>query len=88
MNYYAQRKSIKNGEPQAVVNKYGTRDDMEYQYHLFCASAVKNDAGNEVDALEWGTIQNGVIERKRYDHPVVTPEPEDEPEEPVEEGAE
>ena len=70
MTYYSQRKSIKNGEPQAVNNRYGSRDDMEYQFHLYCASAVKNDAGNEMDSIEWGTIENGMIERKRYDHPV------------------
>ena len=47
---------------------------MEYQFHLYCASAVKNDAGNEMDSIEWGTLENGVIERKRYDHPVQEPE--------------
>lgn len=79
MTFYAQRKSINNGEPQAVVNKYGTQQEMEYQFHLFCASAVKTDV-RDIDAIEWGTIEQGVIERKKYTRPV----PE-EPEEVTEE---
>ena len=74
MTFYAQRKSINNGEPQAVVNKYGTQAEMEYQFHLFCASAVKTDV-RDLDSIEWGTIEQGVIERKRYTKPV--PEPEE-----------
>lgn len=73
MTYYAQRKSINNGEPQAVVNKYGTRTEMEYQFHLFCASAVKTDV-RDIDSIEWGTIEQGVIERKRYTRPASEPE--------------
>lgn len=69
MIYYAQRKSINNGDAQPVVNKYGTREEMEYQFHLFCASAVKTDI-RDVDAIEWGTIEGGVIERKKYIRPV------------------
>ena len=66
-HYYAQRKSIKGDQPQLPVNKYGTETEMEYQYLLFCASAVKNEAGNDFDALEWGTIEGGMKERKVYD---------------------
>ena len=73
MTFYAQRKSINNGEPQAVVNKYGTQQEMEYQFHLFCASAVKTDV-RDIDSIEWGTVEQGVIERKKY----VRPEPEPE----------
>lgn len=75
MTYYSQRKSIKDGTPQAVVNKYGDKVAMEYQFHLFCASAVKNEADNDLDAIEWGTVEGGVIERKKYAKP--TPEPEE-----------
>lgn len=75
MTFYAQRKSINNGEPQAVVNKYGTQQEMEYQFHLFCASAVKTDV-RDLDSIEWGTIEQGVIERKKYVRPA--PEPEEE----------
>ena len=81
MTFYAQRKSINNGEPQAVVNKYGTQQEMEYQFHLFCASAVKTDI-RDIDSIEWGTVEQGVIERKRYTKPV--PE-QTEPEEVSEE---
>lgn len=70
MQYYSQRKSIKNGEPVAPNNRYGTRAEMERQFHLYCASASTNADGNEVDAVEWGTIEQGVIERKRWTWPV------------------
>lgn len=74
MTFYAQRKSINNGETQPIINKYGTQQEMEYQFHLFCASAVKTDV-RDIDAIEWGTIEQGVIERKKYVRPV---EPEEE----------
>ena len=80
MTYYAQRKSINNGQPQPVVNKYGDRNEMEYQFHLFCASAVKTDI-RELDSIEWGTLEQGVIERKKYTYtPVVEPTEPTEPE--------
>ena len=78
--YYAQRKSILNGEPQAVNNRYGTRREMERQFHLYCANAC--DGATEpfdIDAIEWGTVEHGAIERKCYIKEI-QPEPE-EPEE-------
>ena len=77
MTYYAQRKSIKDGAPVPVNNRFGTRPDMERQFHLYCAQAATNNDGYEVDAIEWGTIEQGAIERKCYNNPVVTPEPEE-----------
>lgn len=71
--YYAQRKSIKNGEPVTPNNRYGTKEEMERQYHLYCASAATNADNNEVDSIEWGTIEDGVIDCKRWFKPV-TPE--------------
>ena len=76
MTYYSQRKSIKNGEPQSVNNRYGTRQEMERQFHLYCASAATNEAGNEVDSVEWGTVENGIIERKRWTWATEQTEPE------------
>lgn len=70
VTYYAQRKSIKNGEPVSPNNRYGTREEMERQYHLYCASAATNADGYDVDSVEWGTIENGVLESKRWTHPV------------------
>ena len=70
MTYYAQRKSIKNGEAQAINNRFGARADMERQYHLYCASAATNEAGNDVDSIEWGTIEHGALERKTWVWPV------------------
>ena len=76
MQYYSQRKSVKNGEPVAPNNRYGTRQEMERQYHLYCASAATNADNNEIDAVEWGTIEQGVIERKRWTWPTEQTEPE------------
>lgn len=76
MTYYSQRKSIKNGEPVTPNNRYGERAEMERQYHLYCASAATNEAQNEVDSVEWGTIEQGVLERKRWTWPVEETEPE------------
>ena len=67
MTYYSQRKSILNDEPQTINNRYGSQREMERQYHLFCANAC-DGAENpfDVDAIEWGTVEGGVIERKVY----------------------
>ena len=70
MTYYSQRKSVKNGQPVAPNNRYGERAEMERQFHLYCASAATNADNNEIDSVEWGTIEQGVIERKRWTWPV------------------
>lgn len=76
MTYYSQRKSILNGEPQAVVNKYGANRAMERQFHLFCANACDgDDYPFDVDSIEWGTVEGGVIERKVYAKSI--PEPDE-----------
>ena len=84
LTYYAQRKSILNGEPQTVNNRYGERRQMERQFHLYCANACDGeDFPFDKDSIEWGTIENGIIERKLYEKEVQPePEPEPEPEEP------
>lgn len=67
MTYYSQRKSILNGEPQAINNRYGDRRQMERQYHLFCANACDGTENPfDADSIEWGTIEGGAIERKVY----------------------
>ena len=81
MTYYSTRKTILNGEPQPATNKYGNRRQMERQYHLFCANA--NDGEEfafDVDSIEWGSIELGMIERKVYTKPMpdMTPAPEPE----------
>lgn len=84
MTYYAQRKSILNGTPQAVNNRYGTQREMERQFHLYCANACDGeDFPFDADSIEWGTVELGVIERKVYNKAVQL-EPE-EPEEVTEE---
>lgn len=64
--YYAYRQSVKDGKV-TTVNKNGTMEEMEYQYCLFRASSVKNEAGNDMDVCEWGSLQNGQYERKIYE---------------------
>lgn len=79
LHYYAQRKSI-NGEgvPQTPLNYYGTRRAMERQYCLFRANALSgDDFVNQIDAIEWGILENGSVERIVY---VKEPTPETEPE--------
>ena len=77
MTYYSQRKSILNGEPQAINNRYGDRRAMERQFHLFCANACDGEQFPfDIDSIEWGTVEGGVIERKVYTKPVPEPEPE------------
>ncbi len=80
VNYYAQRKSIKNGQPVAVSNRYGTRQEMLRQYFLYCANAATNQDENEFDSIEFGTIENGVLKVERFTQPVPEPEQEEEPE--------
>lgn len=79
MTYYAQRKSIRGGEPQAINNRFGERADMERQYHLYCASAATNADGNDVDSIEWGTVEQGALERKTWVWPVEEEPPVEEP---------
>ena len=76
MTYYSQRKSIKDGAAVAPNNRYGERNDMERQFHLYCASACTNADENELDSIEWGTLEQGIIERKTYTHPASEPEVE------------
>ena len=64
--YYAYRQSVKDGKV-TTVNKTGTKEDMEYQYCLFRASSVKNEADNDMDVCEWGSLQGGQNERMIYE---------------------
>lgn len=82
MTYYAQCKSVKNGVPQAPNNRYGQRAEMERQFHLYCAAAAINSNENDIDTVEWGTLEQGVLERRRWINTAPTSE---EGEESVEE---
>ena len=78
MTYYAERKTINNGTVQPINSRFGERRAMERQYHLYCANACDGeDYPNDMDSIEWGTIENGVIERKLYVKEIA-PEPEPE----------
>lgn len=75
VTYYAQRKTVINGQPQPVTNKYGTQRAMQRQFHLFCANALDGDEfANDVDSIEWGTLEQGAIERKVFAKLTPTPE--------------
>ena len=67
LTYYSQRKSITaDGTMDTVNNRYGERKAMERQYHLYCASACGDENTNLLDEIEWGTLENGILERKVY----------------------
>ena len=81
MFYYAERKTVENGVPKTTtVYKTGERTAMERQFYLFCASAVTNESGADLEVCEWGTLENGKIDRKVYYKPAPEPQPEPEPE--------
>lgn len=69
MTYYAIRRSIKNGEASSN-ERTGEKAQMERQFHLYCASAATNEAANEFDAVEWGTLEGGKLDRKVWDNRV------------------
>lgn len=66
--FYSQRKSIKNGEPQTINNRFGEQPEMLRQYFLYCASAATNADGNDFDSVEYGTIEGGVLKAERFDN--------------------
>lgn len=81
MFYYAERKTVENGVPKTTtVYKTGEYAAMDRQFHLFCASAAINESGADLEVCEWGTLENGKIERKVYRKPAPEPQPEPEPE--------
>lgn len=80
MTYYSTRRAILNKEPQPATNKYGNRRQMERQYHLFCANACDGEENPyDVDSIEWGTLEHGMIDRKCYikETPALEPETEE-----------
>ena len=78
MTYYSERKKVTNGTAIAPVYHTGERDAMERQFHLNCANVLDGtNPRNDIDVCEWGTIEGGAIERKRYNKPVPEPEPEE-----------
>jgi len=69
MTYYAIRRSIKNGVASSN-ERTGDKAAMERQFHLYCASCATNEAGNEFDAVEWGTLEGGKLDRKTWENTV------------------
>ena len=83
LHFYAQKKTVKNGAAQTPANySYDSRSDAEKQFHLLCASAIANADQNDIVSVEYGTIEQGIVERRFWDHtPEIQPEPEPEVEE-------
>ena len=81
LHFYAIKRPVKNGAPQTPGNyPYATRNDAERQFYSLCASAIANGDGNDCIAVEYGTIEQGAIERRFWDFSAPAPEPEEEPE--------
>lgn len=75
--YYAERRTINAGSQPVTVTKYGDRRGMERQFHLFCANALDGEAfPNDLDAIEWGTVEQGKLDRVVYKKEVELPEQE------------
>ena len=78
MLYYSERKKVNEGTAAAPVYHTGERDDMERQFHLNCANVLDSkNPRNDLDVCEWGTIEQGVLERKVYRKPAEPAEPEE-----------
>lgn len=77
MHFYAQKKTVKNGAAQTPANySYATRNEAERQYYLLCAAAIANNDGNDMISVEYGTIEEGIIERKFWSFETAAGEPE------------
>ena len=75
-HFYAIKQYYKNGTPQTPANyAYDNRNDAEKQFHLLCANAITNSDGADCHAIEWGTLEQGKLERNFYDHAVTPEEP-------------
>lgn len=70
--YYAQRKSIKDGKVE-FNSRTGDRAEMLRQYFLYCASAATNEAKNDYDFVDFGTIEQGQLKVESFNQ--VEPEP-------------
>lgn len=68
LHFYAQRKTVKNGNGVTPANYYyATRNEAERQYYLLCASAIQNQDDNDVVSVEYGTVEQGAVERRYWD---------------------
>lgn len=68
--YYSERKKVNNGKAEPPVYHSGERDAMERQFHLNCANVLDSaNLRNDLDVCEWGTIEQGALERKVYRKP-------------------
>lgn len=75
LHFYAQRKNIKDGAGLTPANYYyPTLEEAERQFHLLCASAIQNSDGYETSAVEYGSVERGIVDRKVYIFAVETQE--------------
>ena len=81
LHFYAMKRAVKNGTPQTPANyPYASRAEAERQFYLLCASAIANSDENDCIAVEYGTIEQGKVERRFWDFAEPAPEPEEEAE--------
>lgn len=76
MMYYTTKRTVKNGAAVTPANySYTEHADAEKQFHLLCANAITNADGNDLTAVEWGTVEQGAIERRVWiaETPAETP---------------
>lgn len=78
--YYSEKRSEKKDGTVTTTTKYGEKDDMLYQFFLFCANSVKNDSKTEFDAVTYGPVRGSAKRFETFNHPQPEPEPEPEPE--------
>lgn len=68
MHFYAQKKAVKAGQAQTPANySYTTRNGAEKQFYLLCASAISNADEVDMISVEYGTIEQGAIDRRYWD---------------------
>lgn len=76
MTYYAQRKSIKDGNV-TFNSRTGEKSDMLRQYFLYCANSATNTDENDYDYIDFGTIERGAEKNEKFKHDRTQPEPEE-----------
>jgi hypothetical protein len=77
LHFYAQRKAFKNNSGITPANYYyATRNEAERQFYLLCASAIANTDENDFVAVEYGTVEQGAVERRFWDFRVEAEEEE------------
>lgn len=62
--YYASKRTIGQDGKTATTERTGSRADMRHQFHLFCDSCDKNEAGGRFASSEFGILEGSKPKRK------------------------